>query len=128
MRVAAMVLGIIGGVLGLLAALLALSIGGLGSAFEAEGASLIVSLGWSSLFFVFLSFVGSGFALAKPKLAGTLLLVSGLGFIVSISWFAIISGPLFLLASLFAFLGREKRPNVVPLQRPAPHQQYDLTG
>jgi hypothetical protein len=107
MRIAAMVLGIIAAVLGLLAALLALTVGGIGSAFKAEGAAMVVSLGWSSLIFVFLGFVGAGFALAKPKLSGAILLISGIGFIISISFFAIISGPLFLIASLFAFLGKK---------------------
>jgi hypothetical protein len=109
MRIAALVLGVIGGVFGIVAALLALSIGGIGQAVGAEGGSMIVSLGWSSLIFCFLGFVGAGFALAKPKLAGALLLVSSIGFTISISWFAIISGPLFLMASLFAFLGKKGR-------------------
>ena len=107
MKVAALVLGIIGGVLGLFAALLALSIGGIGKALGAEGGETVVSLGWSSLIFCFLGFVGAGFALAKPKLSGVVLLISAIGFTVSISWFAIISGPLFLLASLFAFMGKK---------------------
>lgn len=107
MRVAALVLGIIGGVLGLLAALFALSIGGIGAALQSEGASSVVSLGWSALLFCFLGFLGSGFALSKPRFSSLVLLVSGIGFLISISWFAVITTPLFLMASLFAFLGRK---------------------
>ena len=106
MRIAALVIGMIAAVLGVFAALLALSVGGLGRAFGAEGGDQVVSLGWSSLIFVFLGFVGSGLALAKPKLSGAILLVSAIGFIISLSWFAVISGPLFLMASLFAFMGK----------------------
>jgi hypothetical protein len=109
MRIAALVLGIIGAVLGIFAALLALSVGGIGQATGAEGGALVTALGWWSLAFVFLGFVGSGLALARPKLAGALLLVAGVGFFISISFFAIISGPLFLLAAMFAFMGSGRR-------------------
>jgi hypothetical protein len=68
---------------------------------------MVVTLGWSSLIFCFLGFVGAGFALAKPKLSGVILLISAIGFTISISWFAVISGPLFLMASLFAFMGKK---------------------
>ena len=112
MKVAALVLGVIGGILGLIAALLALSIGGIGRALGADGGSMVVSLGWSSLIFCFLGFIGAGLALAKPKLSGVILLISAIGFTISISWFAIISGPLFLMASLFAFMGRKGHAGV----------------
>jgi hypothetical protein len=68
---------------------------------------MVVSLGWSSLIFCFLGFIGAGLALAKPKLSGFILLIAAVGFTVSISWFAIISGPLFLMASFFAFMGKK---------------------
>jgi hypothetical protein len=106
MRIAAAILGFIGAVFGLFAALLALGIGGLGAAFGAEGGRTVVTLGWSALLFCFLGFLGAGFALAKPRFAGALLLISAIGFMISISWFAIITAPLFLFASFFAFLGR----------------------
>lgn len=109
MRVAALVLGLIASVLGIVAALLALSIGGIGKATGAEGGQLVATLGWWSLLFVFVGFIGSGLALTKPKVAGAILLVAGLGFIISISFFAIISGPLFLMASVFAFMGSRGR-------------------
>lgn len=109
MRVTALVLGIIAAVLGIVASLIALSLGGIGRAVGAENGELIARLGWWSLFFDFLGFMGSGFALAKPRLAGVLLLVAGIGFFLSISWFAIISGPLFLIAGLFALMGGGRR-------------------
>lgn len=109
MRVAALTLGMIGAVLGLIAALLALSVGGIGNAVGSEGSGTVVTLGWAALAFCFLGFVGSGLALSKPKLAGVLLLITGIGFFISISFFAVVSGPLFLIASLFAFLGRKRQ-------------------
>jgi hypothetical protein len=51
MRIAALVVGIVGGVFGLLSVVLVMVIGGIGSAAEAEGASTIVGLSFSALFF-----------------------------------------------------------------------------
>jgi hypothetical protein len=46
MRTGALVLGIIAGLAGIVSAVLALFVGGLGGAFEAEGSGTIVGLGW----------------------------------------------------------------------------------
>ena len=51
MRTGALVLGIIAGLAGLVSAVLALFVGGLGGAFDAEGAGTVVGLGWSALGF-----------------------------------------------------------------------------
>jgi hypothetical protein len=106
MRIAALILGVVGGVFGLIAALLALGIGGIGSATGQQGGGQIIGLGWSAFAFCILGFLGSGLAMGKPKLGAVLLLVAGLGFFISISWFAIITAPLFLIAALLAFMGR----------------------
>ena len=49
MRTGAIVIGIIAGLAGLVSAVLALMVGGLGAAFEPEGASQVIGLGWSAL-------------------------------------------------------------------------------
>jgi hypothetical protein len=116
MRVAALVLGVIGGVFGIFASIFALGVGGLGSAVGSQGASTVIGLGWSAMFFCLLGFLGSGLAMAKPKAAALLLLISALGFIVSVSAFAVVTGPLFLIASLLAFLGRGPRQKEVAQQ------------
>lgn len=107
MRIAALILGVIGGLFGILAALLALGIGGIGSATGQQGAGTIVNLGWSAFLFCLLGFLGSGLAMGKPRLGAGLLAVSGLGFLVSVSWFALITTPLFLMAAMLAFFGRK---------------------
>ena len=106
MRVGALVLGVVGGIFGLIAALLALGIGGAGSAFGTQGSGTVVGLGFSAIAFSLLGLLGAGLAMAKPRFAATLLLVSAIGFLISVSWFALITTPLFLLAGLLAFLGR----------------------
>jgi hypothetical protein len=106
MRIGALVLGIVGGIFGIVAALLALSIGGIGSAVGAQGAGTVLGLAWWAFGFCLLGFVGAGIAMAKPGLSALLLLIASVGFLISVSWFALITAPLFLIASLLAFAGR----------------------
>lgn len=108
LRTGALVVGILAGIIALVSAVATLMIGGLGSTFAAEDAGLIVGLGWSALVFSFLGILGAGLALAKPRISAGILLVSTLGITISISWFAVLAAPLFLIACILAFLGRHK--------------------
>lgn len=107
MRVAALVLGVLGGVFGLLGAFFALAVGGVSNVAKNNSGNEIVVLGFLAFVFCVLGFAGAGFSLAKPKLAGVLLLVACVGILIAISWGAIVATPLFGLAALFAFLGRK---------------------
>jgi predicted membrane metal-binding protein len=116
MRTGALVLGIIAGLAGLLSAVLALLVGGLGGAFDAEGAGTVVWLGWSALGFSLLGLVGAALSLAKPILAAVIMLVAAIAIAISISLFAIIATPLFLIAALLAFLGRNTRQEEITVR------------
>ena len=106
MRTGALVLGIIAGLAGIVSAVLALLVGGLGGAFDAEGAGTVVGLGWSALGFSLLGLVGAALSLAKSRIAAVIMLVAGVAVGISISLFAVIATPLFLVAALLAFFGR----------------------
>ena len=101
MRTGALVLGIIAGLAGIVSAVLALFVGGLGGAFEAEGSGTIVGLGWSALFFSLLGLMGAALSLAKPRIAAVTMLVAAIAVGISISLFTVIASPLFLVAALF---------------------------
>jgi len=116
MRTGALVLGIIAGLAGLVSAVLALFVGGLGGAFDAEGASTVVGLGWSALGFSLLGLVGAALSLAKPVLAAVIMLIAGVAVAISISLFAVIATPLFLIAALLAFLGRNTSREEITVQ------------
>jgi hypothetical protein len=116
MRTGALVLGIIAGLAGIISAVLALFVGGVGGAFEAEGAGTVVGLGWSALFFSLLGLVGAALSLAKARLAAAIMLVAGVAIAISVSLFAVIATPLFLIAALLAFLGRHKREETITVQ------------
>jgi hypothetical protein len=106
MRIAALILGIIGGVFGLLNALLALGWGGLGRALGTQGANQVVGLGWMAFIFAFLGTVGAGITLAKPRLGALMLLIAAIGMSIPISGYAVVAGAMFLIAALLAFMGR----------------------
>lgn len=76
------IIGIIAGIFGFIAAIVTLFAGGLGSAFEAEGADTVVSLGWGGFLFSCLVIVLGALAIARMKGAGIgLIIVSILGII-----------------------------------------------
>jgi hypothetical protein len=123
MRIAALIVGIVGGVFGLLSVILGLTLGGIGSATEAEGASTIVGLSFAGLFFCLLGFLGAGLIMAKPLAGSIILLISALGALVSMSFFAIIVSPLFLIAAILGFLGRNSGAERVTIEAPPADSQ-----
>ena len=66
MKIAAMILGIIGGLAGLAGAVFALFLGGIGGAFGAAGAGLIAKLGFLAIPFSILGIVGGALANTRP--------------------------------------------------------------
>ena len=67
MRVAALIIGIIGSAAGFVAAVIALFIGGVGVALEAEGASKITSLAFGAIGASIVGLVGGALSIAKPE-------------------------------------------------------------
>lgn len=105
---AAQVLGIIGGVTGIVAAFLAMMVGGLGEALEAEGAGAVTALGFVAFFLAVLGIVGGALSHSRPKAAAICQLIAGVGGFLAISLFWLLSGPLLVLGAIFAWLGRPK--------------------
>lgn len=106
MRSAARILGIVGGILGLLAAFGVLFFGGLGQAFGALGAGIVVDLGWLALIASIVGIVGGVLAISKPALAGALMLVGGVLGFIAITLFWVPSGLLLIAGAILAFIGR----------------------
>jgi hypothetical protein len=107
----AAVIGIIAGLAGLVCAVLALTVGGVGAAFEAEGASQIIASGWSALVFSLLGLIGAAVWIAKPHLGELIMATAGVAIVFSISMFAVIARPLFLVAALLGRVRQEaQRP------------------
>ncbi len=113
MRTASLVLGITGGVFGIIAALLALMLGGIGSAFDAAGAGSIVGRSFFAVFIGVIAIVGGALAIRYPKVSAILQLITGVVGLVLIGWFWIFSVILLLVGALLAFLGRKMPPVTV---------------
>ncbi|HET9017855.1 MAG TPA: DUF4064 domain-containing protein [Thermomicrobiaceae bacterium] len=109
MRTASLVLGIIGGVFGLIAALLAMFVGGVGSALQDSSGHTVAGLGLAAFFIAVVGIVGGAVAPKYPRMAALLELVAGIAGFVAVSLFWILSGPLFLIGALLAFLGRKPK-------------------
>jgi hypothetical protein len=98
MRTGAMVIGIIAGLAGLLSAVLALMVGNLG--WSALGLSLLLGL------------IGAALWIAKPQLGELIMATAGVTIVFSISMFAVIARPLFVVRRFCAEFGW--RPKVRP--------------
>lgn len=108
MKIAALILGIIGGIAGLIGSVMAMMLGGLGSAMGGEGATTVTNLGWVALLLSIVAIVGGSMALAKPKVAGIMMLVCGIGGFISISLGYIVAGPLIIVGGVLALAGSRK--------------------
>jgi hypothetical protein len=109
MRTGAIVIGIIAGLAGLVSAVL--MVGGVGAAVEAEGASQVIGLGWAALGLSLLGLIGAALWIAKPQLAPLIMATAGVAIVFSISMFAVIARPLFLVAALLGRVRQEaQRP------------------
>lgn len=109
MRVGALILGILGGLFGIGGAVLAILAGGVGAAFGAEEAETVVGLGLAALALSIVGIIGSALALAKPRAAAALMLVTGIGGFIAISFAFVIGGTLLIAGSVLAFFGRTKK-------------------
>ncbi|GIO23925.1 DUF4064 domain-containing protein [Oceanobacillus sp. J11TS1] len=108
MRTTEFVLGLIGGIIGFGAAILALMIGGIDAAFSETGTSEISGLGWAAFLFSALAIVGSVVVKSKAKLGGILLLISAVGGLISISMFYLVSAILIGVAGLMGVIKKDK--------------------
>lgn len=108
LRIAATVLGIIGGVAGGIGATIAIVIGGIGTAFGDTESSSIAGLGYVALFLAIVGVVGGAIAIPKPKLAGVFMLVSGIGGTIAVSLGFAFGGALLVVGGILALVGARR--------------------
>ena len=113
MRTASLVLGIVGGVFGVIAGILAMLIGGAGAAFQATDSGTVIGLGFAAIFIGVLGIVGGAVGPNYPKAAGIIQLISCVAGFIAVSLFWIFSGILLLIGAGLALLGRKARPVTV---------------
>jgi hypothetical protein len=103
---------------GLVSVVLALIVEGVGAAVEPEGASQVIGLGWSALGLSLMGLIGAALWIAKPQLATLIMAAAGFAIVFSISMFAVIARPLFVVRRFWAEFGM--RPKVRPEPKEAP--------
>ncbi len=119
MRIAALVLGVIGGIIGLFGAGAAIAIGGVGAAVGAQNAGTAIGGGWAALALSVLGIVGAALAMAKPKLAGWLMLIAAIGGFISVFLAYIVAGPLLVIGGLLALFAKKSHPVTAQVAGPA---------
>lgn len=107
-RTAEFVLGLIGGIFGILCAFIALFIGGLGSALEADGANTVIGLGWGAVALSILGIVGSVMVRSKAKVGGIMMTVAAIGGFICISLIYLLPGILLLIGGLMGIFRKDK--------------------
>ncbi len=105
---AAMVLAIVGGVLGLFAGLFAIFVGGVGTALEVDDAGLTGGLGVGAFALAVAGIVGGALARSRPVASTVLTGVAGVLGFVAVSAFWLLSGPLLILAAILTWVGRPR--------------------
>jgi hypothetical protein len=116
MRVTALILGIIGGVVGLIFAFFPLVVGGVGDAQgELSDRQLIVRAG-SAMAAAVCAIILSLLAYAgkKPELMALLLIITAVWYVVSVWYFGVVGFIFIALAALFVFLGRKASQGTIP--------------
>lgn len=108
MRIAELILVIIGGLAGFGGALFALFVGGIDAAFSSTGNSSIIGLGLSAVAFSLIGLVGGALVLKKPKLSGWMMIVSAVGGLISISWGYVIAFLVLLVGGILGLLGQRE--------------------
>jgi len=99
MRKAGGIIALIAGIFGIFAAIATLFVGGMGGAFEAEGADTVVGLGWGGVVFSFLVIILGAVCMgAKSKIPGVLLIIASI-------FGAVLGGTLVALFMVLALIG-----------------------
>src|SRR5699024_490645 len=114
MRTASFVLGLVGGILGILAAILAMFIGGVGSAFESSDSDSSIGLGFSAILASVPGIVGAAFVRGRPKVSSLLMFIAGIWGIISISAFFVVSNILLIIAAIIGLFIKNNKVDLNP--------------
>nr|NNM89853.1 DUF4064 domain-containing protein [Bacilli bacterium] len=110
-RTTEFVLGLIGGIFSFGGAFFAMFFGAFDKAATGTGGS-ISSLGIAAFVFAILAILGSILVKFKAKIGGVLMLISGVGILISISLFGVLPALLLIPAGLMGLLRKESKKTV----------------
>lgn len=107
-RTVEFVLGLIGGIFGIIAGIMAMTVGGLASAFSADGASTVSNLGIGAILLSVLGIVGAVIVRTKGKLGGLFMTIAAIGGIICVSYFYILSGILLIIPGIMGLVKKNQ--------------------
>jgi hypothetical protein len=109
-------LGVIGLIFGIIGAVLAIIIQGIGEAFNAGGANLYYNAAGAIIF----SVVGMAGAVLEEKriLGGLLMIIGALGVLISISAMGVVTFFLFIIGGILILVRKREEPVVTPPSEP----------
>lgn len=105
MKLAALIVGIFGSMAGFIGAIFGLIVGGIDAAIG--GGSQIAWLSFGAMGMSVVGLVGAALAIAKPRIAVGLMVVSAVLGTIFISLFYVPAAVMLVIAALLAFLGRK---------------------
>jgi hypothetical protein len=106
LRIAALVLGIIGGVFGLVGGLFFTALGGLGASVQADGASAVAGVGLLGILISIYAIIAGAVALKFPRFSGWSQLVAGIVGLIFLASY--ISGPILLIGGILALVSAKQ--------------------
>lgn len=119
MKTAAIILGIVGGIAGLVGTALSFLAGGLGEAFPFLATSSGMELRWAALAFSVMGILGGALASSKASTAGLVMVAAGLGGLMSVAMAYAVAAPLLIAAGVLASLcGESSGESTKTVERP----------
>jgi hypothetical protein len=121
MKIAGLVLGIIGGLFGLVSASCVAVVGEVVDAVGVEEGNSIAIMGYVGFASAILAIVASSFAITKPKIASLVMIICGILILVSTGVLGIIPFIMIGIGALLTFLDRNSvKNNTQPAAPPPP--------
>lgn len=108
MKIASLILGILGGIAGIFGAILGVFIGGVGGAIGTEGSSVVVIGGFLAIFLSIIGIIGGAMAMAKPHMSGIMMSIAAVGGLIAISAGYIVAFPLLITGGIISFVVSKK--------------------
>jgi len=110
------VLGLVGGILGIISGISAMTIGGIGTTFNVVGSD-VGSLGISAMILSTIGIIGAVIVNSKTKTGGWFMVIAAVGGVISVSIFYILPGVLLITGGLMALLKKDNASIDLGLKR-----------
>ncbi|MGZ4032680.1 MAG: DUF4064 domain-containing protein [Tumebacillaceae bacterium] len=107
-RTAEFVVGLIGGILGILAALSGVFFGAIATALEVDGGNVVSGASWIAVALSVIGIIGAAMVKNKTMLASILMLIAAIGGFICISMLFILPGVLLLIAGIMGLVRKDR--------------------